>query len=457
MAKTEANILIVDDDLDVLVSAQVFLKQMFSRVHVEQRPERVLPSMKQTDFDIILLDMNFHKGKNDGCEGISLLEQIQKIDPLVSVILITAYGGVDLAVSAMKSGAFDFIEKPWKNDKLLGVVQAALQLRHSRNYGELMRKGRQALIDESKRINANIIGRSEKMLALLADIHKIAPTDANVLILGENGSGKEVFAREIHQQSHRSEGVFVKVDLGALPDSLFESELFGHEKGAFTDAKEAKEGRLEQARGGTLFLDEIGNLPLALQQKLLHVLENRTFCRLGSNKNIPLDFRLICATNSPLSEMLRNESFRKDLYYRIRTLEISIPPLRERIEDISDLLHYYLGGFSRKYGKKKLLLPQSVIRSLKKYSWPGNVRELKHLVERAVILASGDRLHLSDFQINDNTASVGNADDELKLSEMEKRYILKAISKNNGNITQAARDLGIARTALYRRLEKYGL
>lgn len=457
MNRTEANILIIDDDLDVLVTAQMFLKQLFSLVKVEQRPEKIPELLNTIEFDVILLDMNFTKGKNDGEEGIYWMNQILQMHPDAIVIFITAYGGVDLAVQSVKSGAFDFIVKPWKNDKLLSVIFSALQLRESRLELTKLRSTQQSINRDINQNFENIIGESLAIKRVFNLIDKVAKTDADILILGENGTGKELVAREIHKQSLRSKEAFISVDLGAIHENLFESELFGHVKGAFTDANTDKAGRIEIANKGTLFLDEIGNLSLPLQSKLLSVLQNRKVCRIGSNKEIPIDFRLVCATNMPLYEMIKEGSFREDLLYRINMVEIPVPPLRDRSEDIPLLAHYFLKKLSKKYRKEKLRFSHNILNKFQKYHWPGNIREFQHTLERAVILSEGNLLKVSSISSDYSLQSSGNKEDTLNLEEMEKKYILRALSKNKGNVTKSAKDLGIARTALYRRLEKYGL
>lgn len=457
MDRTEANILIIDDDLDVLVSAQMFLKQMFSLVKVEQRPEKISELLNTIEFDVILLDMNFSKGKNDGEEGIHWMNQILQIHPDAIVIFITAYGGVDLAVQSVKSGAFDFIVKPWKNDKLLSIIFSALQLRKSKLEVNKLKSTQQSIRNEINQNFENFIGESLAIKRVFNLIDKVAKTDADILIMGENGTGKELVAREIHKQSLRSEEAFISVDLGAIHENLFESELFGHVKGAFTDANSDKAGRIEIANKGTLFLDEIGNLSLPLQSKLLSVLQNRKVCRIGSNKEIRIDFRLVCATNMHLYEMVNKGTFREDLLYRINMLEINVPPLRDRKEDIPLLAHYFLRKYSKKYHKEKLRLSHNTLNKFQKYHWPGNIREFQHTLERAIILSEGNILKISSISSDYNLQRPGEKKDSLNLEDMEKQYILKALSKNKGNVTKAAKDLGIARTALYRRLEKYGL
>ncbi len=455
--KTQANILIIDDDQDILITAQMFLKQLFTHVQIEHDPEKIPDHLSEVEFDIVLLDMNFKKGKSDGQEGMFWLNKILEVNPGIVVIFITAYGGVDLAVQAMKVGAFDFIVKPWKNEKLLGTILSGLQYRKSKLEVERLKTTSEKLSQDINKPFENIIGHSLAMQKVFGMIEKVAKTDADVLILGENGTGKEMVAREIHRQSFRKDEVFINVDLGAIHENLFESELFGHMKGSFTDAHVTKPGRFEAASGGTIFLDEIGNLTLPLQAKLLSVLQNRKITRIGSNKEIPVDVRLICATNMPLYEMVQKNEFREDLLYRINMVEIRVPQLKERIKDIPLLLDYFLEIYSKKYKKKGLRVNQSTINKLSKYPWPGNIRELQHAVERAVILSEDKILHFNDFTTDSKNIPQTASNDTLNLDEIEKRYILKAIQKNNGNITHAARDLGITRTALYRRLEKYGL
>nr|NQU93653.1 sigma-54-dependent Fis family transcriptional regulator [Bacteroidota bacterium] len=458
MQKTEARILIVDDDLDVLVSAQMFLKQLYTVVQVSPRPANIPHLLEEQRFDVVLLDMNFNKGKNDGTEGIYWLNKILDIDPATVVIFITAFGGVDLAVKSIKNGAFDFIEKPWKNDKLLGIIHAALQLRKSKSETEKYKSRHDLLKRDLNSHFSEIIGQSLAMKKVFDVVEKVAKTDAEVLILGENGTGKEMIAREIHRLSDRDEEPFVKIDLGSIHENLFESELFGHVKGAFTGAEENRVGRMEVATGGTLFLDEIGNLTPSMQVKLLSAIQNRKIVRIGSNQEIPIDIHLVCATNMSLYDMVPKREFREDLLYRINTVEIRIPPLRERTGDIPLLLEYFLGLYQNKYKKKPFRVTKSTLTQLEKYPWPGNVRELQHAVERAVILSDGNSLNFMNFATGNTYQSQAYSnEDDLNINEMEKRLILRAISRNKGNITRAAADLGIARTALYRRLEKHDI
>ncbi len=457
MPRHDASILIVDDDPAVRTAARMFLKQLFTVVVAEGDPARIPAMMDEVRFDVILLDMNFTQGKNDGSEGIAWLGRILEKDPGAVVVFITAFGGVDLAVSAIRSGAFDFIVKPWENDKLLNVIHTALKLSETRQVSEKYRQRQELLLADMDHHSGMVIGNSLAIEKVFNTIEKVAGTDADVLLLGENGSGKEVIAREIHRRSGRRDEAFIGVDLGAIHENLFESELFGHQKGAFTDAKQAKAGRFEIASGGTLFLDEIGNLTMPLQAKLLTVLENRKVIRVGSHQPIPIDVRLICATNMPLHEMTRSKEFREDLLYRINTVEIRVPPLRERTGDIPLLTDYFLKHYSRKYNRPGLRISKPTITRLENYHWPGNIRELRHAVERAVILSEGEVLEFGDLLTDLSVHAHHENDPTLNLQEMERRYILKAISKNRGNITNAAKDLGLARAALYRRLQKHGL
>jgi DNA-binding NtrC family response regulator len=401
--------------------------------------------------------MNFTLGKNDGSEGIYWMNRIIEQDPSAVVVFITAFGGVDLAVEAMRSGAFDFIVKPWKNERLLGVIRTALKLSETIHEAEKYRLRQEQLLQDMDHLSGTIIGISLPMQKVFNLVGKVAGTDADILLLGENGTGKEVVAREIHRKSSRKDEVFINVDLGAIHENLFESELFGHTKGAFTDASGDKPGRFEIASGGTLFLDEIGNLSLPLQAKLLSVLQNRKVIRLGSNKEIPVDVRLICATNKPLYEMTQQKEFREDLLYRINMVEVRIPPLRERTGDLLPLSEYFLNKYSQKHKKRSLRIPQRTLDKLEKYSWPGNVRELEHAIERAVILAEDNVLNFSDLITDFSFEKNLRGSESLNLQQMEKKLILKAISINRGNMTRAAADLGIARPALYRRLKKHGL
>ena len=462
MAKKEGKVLIVDDDPDVLLSGRLLLKRHFAIVQTERTPQKLPKLLGQEDFDLILLDMNFSAGEVDGSEGVKWMHRIAEISPSTPVIMITAYGHIDMAVKAMKEGATDFVSKPWQNEKLLATVKAAYLLSQSkRELDQLQSRQRIMDQDENLRNGPLIIGQSEAMQQIYHTIDKVAQTDANVLILGENGTGKELIAREIHRKSRRAREAFINVDLGALTPTLFESELFGHKKGAFTDAREDRAGRFEVASGGTLFLDEIGNLSQPLQAKLLTVLQNRQVVRVGTHKPIEVDIRLVCATNMPLYEMVKDQSFRQDLLYRINTVEIKLPALRERPEDIPLLVEHFLKIYTKKYQKEGTRVASNTLKKLQKYRWPGNIRELRHAVERAVILSEGKVLQPSDFtfHIEDHHQETEGSlpVDGFNLEEMEKIMIRRAITHHQGNISQAARDLGITRAALYRRMEKYGL
>ncbi|NVJ48283.1 MAG: sigma-54-dependent Fis family transcriptional regulator, partial [Cytophagia bacterium] len=397
-------------------------------------------------------------GENDGSDGLHWLNRILDIDPNAIVILVTAYGEFDLAVKAIKLGGTDFITKPWKNEKLYATITSALQLRRSKLEVDRLKNTTKSISNDVDQKYANFLGESLPMQRVFSLIEKVGPTDANVLILGENGTGKELAARALHKKSDRADQVFIKVDLGSISETLFESELFGHVKGAFTDAKEDKPGRFELAQGGTLFLDEIGNLSLPLQAKLLSVLQQRKVSRVGSGKEIPIDIRLVCATNMPLYEMVEEGEFRQDLLYRINTVELKMPSLSERSEDIDLLVEHFLNVFGKKYKKTNMRIDAGTMNKLKKHHWPGNIRELEHAVERAIILADGNKLGPNDFMLGNSKVSAKSKEDEnLNITENEKRLILKALDKHNGNVTRAAKELGLDRLALYRRMQKYGL
>ena len=390
MNSKSGNILIIDDDEDILYSARLLLKQFYSIVRIEKDPEDIPVILKAEHYDIILLDMNFTGDSTSGKEGFNWLKKILEIDSTAVVILITAFGNVEMAVKAIKEGATDFVLKPWQNEKLLATVSSAMMLSRSKQeINNLLSKQKQ-LIEDIDHQFQDIIGSSGSMLPVFSTIQKVAQTDANVLILGENGTGKELVARAIHRQSKRADEIFLSVDMGAISETLFESELFGYKKGAFTDAKEDRAGRFEIASGGTLFLDEIGNLPINSQVKLLAVLQNRKVTRVGSTNPRDIDIRLICATNIPLDQLISEKKFRQDLLYRINTVEIQIPPLRERVEDIPLLTHHYCHVYSKKYNKPLKIISDQALNKLEKYSWPGNVRELQHAIERVVILGESE-------------------------------------------------------------------
>lgn len=452
--KRPGSILVVDDDPDVRLAAEMALKKQFQQVRVEAEPEQLGEHLRDTHFDVILLDMNFQRGATSGKEGFQWLQFIQQHAPQSQVILMTAYAGVDIAVQAMKGGATDFIIKPWDNAKLLATVNAAW--RYSQATQEVQQlKATQALIDNVAHAEfRDIIGHSAGLKDVLKVVEKVAVTDANVLILGENGTGKELIARAIHQRSPRREKPLIAVDLGAIPDSLFESELFGHKKGAFTDAHQDRAGRFEVAHNGTLFLDEIGNLTPQNQAKLLRVLETRTLNRVGCNQNREVDVRLICATNLPLHEQVDDYQFRQDLLYRINTVEIKLPPLRERNDDIDELCRYFADQFAKKYKKSLGGIDHAAIEKLCDYHWPGNIRELKHTVERAIIMMEANVLRPDDFVLPKITPK---ATSSLNLTELEKETISRALIKHQGNVSQAAEALGLGRATLYRKMAKYGL
>jgi len=447
-----ASILIIDDDPDVLTAVRLLLKTEVRDVVTEKTPENIRWHLSKDDFDIILLDMNFTSSINTGNEGLFWLKEIRKIRPDASVIMITAYGDIDLAVRSLKEGASDFVVKPWHNEKLMSTIKEILKRKGTKTAGL-------PLLNTDSMVGKELLGESEVMQQIFYKIEKIAPTDANILILGENGTGKDLIAKAIHQQSLRAEKPFIKVDVGALTETLFESELFGHKKGAFTDAREDRIGRFEAANNGTVFLDEIGNIPLHLQAKLLSVLQNRQVIRLGSNEPIPIDIRLICATNVPLTELANETRFRKDLIYRINTVEITVPPLRKRGNDIILLARHFSKLYSNKYLKPTLELDSKATEKLLNHHYPGNVRELQYIIERAVIMSDGNVLQANDLLFSPiETSQVEESElAELKLSDVEKNTILKVIEKHHGNITRAARELGLTRTALYRRLSKYDI
>jgi DNA-binding NtrC family response regulator len=451
-------ILAIDDNEDILFSLKLLLKNHFELIHTEINPDRIPGLLEQGSFDVILLDMNFTRDMIGGQEGFYWLEKILEIDPSAVVIFITAYGDVERAVKAIKAGAVDFVLKPWQNAKLLATISSALKLRGSLLEADKLRLSRNELCKKLDQPFHDFIGDSAEMYKVYNIIQKVASTDASVLILGENGTGKELVARALHRNSARSKDVFLSVDLGAISETLFESELFGHMKGSFTDAKKDKPGRFEVASGGTLFLDEIGNLSPSLQSKLLTVIEKREVVRVGSNKPRPVDVRLICATNMPIYKMAKEGSFRQDLLYRINTVEINLPLLQDRIEDIPLLVEHFLLKFTHKYKKNIKSVNSTAMKKLRQYSWPGNVRELQHAVERAVILSESKILQPNDFMLkttqnasNDGTLSTFNIED------IERDVIQRALRKYDGNISQAAKELGLTRASLYRRLEKYGL
>lgn len=448
------NILIIDDDQGVLESLELLLRGESLKVHTLASPDNLYSTLKPGMFDVILLDMNFSTGRNTGKEGLFWLSEIRKVDPLVSVIMITAYGDVDLAVETMKVGAVDFIQKPWNSEKLISTLNAACQLSMSRRKVEQLETEKQVLQEDARRNYEEIIGNSQAVQRLHETIRKVARTDTSVLIQGENGTGKELIAWEIHRQSKRSNQLFITVDLGALSESLFESELFGHSKGAFTDALEERKGRFEAAHGGTLFLDEIGNLPLHLQSKLLSALQSRQIIPLGSNAPVPIDVRIITATNQNLSQLVAKGLFREDLYYRINTIQIESPALRDRDQDIEILAGHFLDKYALKYGKPKLRISRKAMDKLYRHRWPGNIREFQHAIENMVIMSESDTISPEEV----NLVSPALSEEQgLNLAHIEKNTIRKALLKYKGNYSSIAAELGISRTTLYHKIRKYGL
>lgn len=447
MRKKEAHILIVDDDEDILFSARVWLKKFFSEVSCLSKPAEILKFMTDNQVDAVVLDMNFRKGFENGQDGLYWMKEIKTLEPQLPIILMTAYGEVELAVEALKNGASDFILKPWNNEKLYASVNLAV---------DISRKNRKLSQWENvhqKNTQYQLQSLSPKMQDVLEQIKKVAPTDANVLLLGENGTGKYVLAESIHEQSERKNQPFVHIDLGSISENLFESELFGYKKGAFTDAHQDYAGKIENAQNGTVFLDEIGNLPLQLQTKLLSLIQNRKLSRLGESKERVLDVRFIFATNENLKKAVAENRFRQDLYYRINTVEIQIPALRDRQEDIGLLGLYFLDRYKQKYHKPNLQLTDDLLMGLTHFPWPGNIRELDHCLERSVILSNDNKLQLLVPQLEEYDSTITN----LNIEEMEELLIRKALKKHTGNISLAAEDLGLSRAALYRRMEKFGL
>lgn len=460
MSETKINkILIIDDDEDILLAAKMLLKRHANTVIIEKNPKKIPFLLNNDTYDVILLDMNFSEDTTSGKEGITWLKEIIERDPKAVVIMITAFGDVETAVETLKLGATDFVLKPWNNEKLIATISAAAKLRHSYQEIESLKETKKTLVKDLNQPFNEMLGESASMKNVKNIIDKVAKTDANVLILGENGTGKELVARALHRKSLRAEKDFIGVDMGAVSETLFESELFGHKKGSFTDAKEDRVGRFEIANKGTLFLDEIGNLSLNLQAKLLAVLQNREIKPLGSNKTIAIDIRLICATNMSLAQMIQENKFRQDLMYRINTVEIYLPPLRERGEDIPLLARHFLEMYCKKYNKDIRKIAPLAIQKLQNYHFPGNIRELQHAVERVVIMAENNTIQADDFffltpKIESNEPNLVNSSN---LDDVEKSVIEKIINKYNGNISKAAKELGLTRASLYRRLEKYGL
>lgn len=452
----DSSILIVDDNKSILSALELLLKGRCKKVKTLSSPNLLLSELQKENYDVLLLDMNFSAGINTGNEGIYWLQRVLEYDQGLSVVMITAYGDVELAVKAVRMGATDFVLKPWDNEKMLVTIDSAWRLNQSRKEVRKLKLKEKQLIAEINRPAHNLIGSSPAWKNVMGLVAKVASTNANVLITGENGTGKELVAHEIHRLSERADNVMVTVDMGSITESLFESELFGHKKGSFTDAHTDRIGKIETANEGTLFLDEIGNLPIPMQAKLLSVLQNRTVIRVGDNNPVNVDVRLICATNCNLLQMVANGLFREDLLYRINTIHIELPPLRSRKSDIAELALFFLNKYSSKYNKQGIELSETAIRKLEDYSWPGNVRELQHSIEKAIILCDNSVLQPSDFVFRsiENTESVNY---EGTLEEMEKKLIADAIYKHEGNLTNVSNQLGISRQTLYNKIKKYGL
>ena len=456
MKKYSGNILIVEDDEHVVLTTRMILKQFFENIEALSSPKTLETKLRQEDYDVILLDMNFSAGVTTGNEGLFWLNRIHTLAPLTQVVLQTAYGDIELAVKAIKEGAVDFLAKPWDKEKLVTTMLNAYQQAKARKENRDLKNRQKAIQQHLNHDQRPFIAQSPAMKTVMQTIEQVAATDANVLILGENGTGKEMVAHAIHNKSSRADEPFIAVDLGAIPASLFESEMFGHEKGAFTDAKEKRIGKFELAHKGTLFLDEVGNLSPELQVKLLTILQRRKVTKVGSNEVIDVDVRIICATNAPLSELVRNNLFRSDLYYRINTVEINLPPLRQRKEDIPALFQHYFEEYTKRY-HKALTADEVLIHRLTKYGWPGNIRELQHSIERAVILCASPALTIQNFQLQSSLFGEDQDVKSLNLSEVEREVIRQALRKSNGNLTRAAEELGIGRTTLYRKMEEYGI
>lgn len=451
------SILIIDDNKDVLIALEILLEDEFEKLKTITNPNQLTFLLQAEKFDVILLDMNFESTINTGNEGLYWLKQIMKIDPISVVIMFTAFGDVNLAVNAMKEGATDFVLKPWDNDKMLATLKAGIQLYKSRKETKRLKNQKSVLEDQLRKYHPDLIGTSAVFKHIREVIDKTAPTDANILLTGENGTGKSLIAREIHNNSLRKNEPFVVVDLGSINESLFESELFGYKKGAFTDAKENRTGRIEMANGGTLFLDEIGNLTLAMQVKLLNLLQEKIITPLGSNTAIPVDIRLITATNQKLDAMIKDKIFREDLFYRINTISLEIPPLRSRYEDIVILAKTFFDRYKVKYHREDLVMGKTFLERLKQHTWPGNIRELEHSLEQSVILCDGKELSMDDFHIKGSIIAAPETDTGLTLEEIEKRAILKALKKYGGSPLKAANELNITRQTIHNKIKKYGL
>lgn len=456
MSDEKGNLLIVDDNEEFLLALRMFLLKYFSGIEILRNPNLIPAKMESGDFDLILLDMNFSAGQTSGNEGIYWMNRILEKDPEAGIVFITAYGDVELAVRAMHEGALDFIEKSWNESKILSTIQSAIKLRKNRLEIKRLKEKQKHLSDRIHHDYQMVPPVSVSMRKILETIEKVSGTDANVLLLGESGTGKEVLAREIHHRSNRSGEVFISVDLGSLQENLFESELFGHMTGAFTDARQDRTGRFEIANGGTLYLDEIGNLPLNLQSKILSAIQNHEIIRIGSNKPKSIDIRLICATNKSLYDMVDRGQFREDLLYRINTIQIDIPPLRERAEDIPPLAEFFLEEYSARYRRHSMKINRSSMEKLKKHNWFGNIRELQHTIEKAVILAENSTITPADIVFYAKPPAREESE-IFNLEENEKRIISIALARFKGNVSLCARKLGINRSTLYEKMKKYDL
>jgi len=454
----KGNLLIVEDNPEILEALKFFLEDEFEIFTTLKTPNKIISTLQSNKYDLVLLDMNFTAGINTGNEGIFWLNEILKFDPTIIVIMMTAYGGIDLAVKAMKLGATDFILKPWDNDRLLETLKTGLRLRTSRlDLQKKEAKPEPQVVDFDQQFS-DFIGECPSIKRIMDIVDKVSKTDANILITGENGTGKGVIAKEIHERSERSKDIMVTVDMASIPVSLFESELFGHMKGAFTDAKQNRIGRFETANGGTLFLDEIGNLSLNMQTKILNTLQERHIIPLGSNKIIPVNVRLICATNKNLEKMVLEGLFRQDLLFRINTIQIDLPPLRDRGTDIDLMAGYFLDKYSVKYNRGQMSLTKEAMTSLKNYPWPGNIRELEHSIEKAVILTEGNTVKAEDLFLKKIPFPQSLVTDTpLSFDEYEKDILRKSLLRNMGNLASAARELGITRQTIYNKMKKYGL
>ncbi|MCX6287359.1 MAG: sigma-54 dependent transcriptional regulator [Bacteroidetes bacterium] len=454
----KGNLLIVEDNTEILDSLTLFLEDEFSVVVGIKNPELIPSTLQNSAFDLVLLDMNFTVGLNTGSEGLHWLKEILKLDPSLSVIMMTAYGDVELAVKAMRNGASDFVLKPWDNEKLLATLLAGLKLRRSNMEIQKLRGRQNHLVEELNQKFPEIIGECPSMKRVMDIVEKVSNTDANILLTGENGTGKGLIAREIHKRSVRSKEAMITVDMGSIPLSLFESEMFGHVKGAFTDARHDRVGRFETASGGSLFLDEIGNLSLNMQTKILNVLQEKYIIPLGTNKIIPIDIRLICATNKNLEKMVMEGLFRQDLLFRINTIQIDLPPLRERGNDINLMAGYFLNKFATKYERGKMHLSSETINSMQEYLWPGNIRELEHSIEKAVILAEGDIITPDDLFLKRTAARIQQKKEvNPSFNDIERDIIRRALLRNNGNMVTTARELGVTRQTIYNKIKRYGL